>query len=214
MAAPAPPPANLAPVQAPLGPSRGKRSLPAVGSMLGWINRKVRSRAPGLARNLSDPPPCPAAAASPSSAGATASAPSFRAAGIRSGYATLSNLTLGCAWCVPGEQGCLPTESLPRRSNGPHRQHPTRRDSHHRPPALCSSIPACSQELGADLDIDDLDSHGMAGMLRSASPWTAFWYEVGAQRNACTGRGACALVCRRWRRAAWPCTSHSGFGCD
>lgn len=33
-------------------------------------------------------------------------------------------------------------------------------------------------ELGADLDI--VDNHGVASMLRSASPWAAFWYQLDA----------------------------------
>ncbi|KAL4440714.1 hypothetical protein ABPG77_000423 [Micractinium sp. CCAP 211/92] len=38
--------------------------------------------------------------------------------------------------------------------------------------------PRMRVELGADLDI--VDNHGPASMLRSASPWAAFWFQLDA----------------------------------
>lgn len=58
------------------------------------------------------------------------------------------------------------------------------------------SICPSPQELGADLDI--VDNHGVASMLRSASPWAAFWYQVGARRLHPCGKNpeACSAACR------------------
>ncbi|KAL4457500.1 hypothetical protein ABPG75_012365 [Micractinium tetrahymenae] len=92
MAAPTPAPAPLAPTQAALAP-RGKRRVPAVGSLFGWVSTK------------------------------------------------------GCAHALK-------------------LRHSFKVD------------PRMRVELGADLEI--VDNHGVASMLRSSSPWATFWYQLDA----------------------------------